>query len=137
MRISFKQLALNISKCTAERSEDQHRKVGCCIMNKQGRILSVGYNGLKSKFKTDQSFWKDRDNRRKYVIHAEINALACISKCEKPYIIASTLLPCSFCAAAIASMGIEKVVYIDEYETDLNSKDIFKFYKIKLERHNK
>ena len=43
MRITFEELAINIAKCASERSEDQHRKVGCCVMNKEGRILREDY----------------------------------------------------------------------------------------------
>ena len=136
MRITFEELAINIAKCASERSEDRHRKVGCCVMNKEGMILSIGYNGLKPKQKMSASFWSNREERRKYVIHAEMNALACINKYDKPFILACTLLPCSCCAKVIVSMGIEKVLYIDEYDLDSTSKDIFKFHKIKLEKFN-
>jgi dCMP deaminase len=136
MRISFEQLAVNIAKCASERSEDQHRKVGCCVMNKEGRILSIGYNGLKPKQKMSKSFWENREERRKYVIHAEMNALACIDKYDKPFILACTLLPCSCCAKVIVSMDIQKVIYLEEYDLDSSSKEIFKFHKIKLEKFN-
>jgi dCMP deaminase len=136
MRITFEELAINIAKCASERSEDQHRKVGCCVMNEEGRILSIGYNGLKPKQKTLMSFWKNREERRKYVVHAEMNALACINKYDEPFLLACTLLPCASCAKVIVSIGIKKIVYIDEYELDSSSKDIFKFYKIKLKKFN-
>jgi dCMP deaminase len=131
-RISFEELAINIATECAKRSEDLHKKVGCCILNKEGRVLSTGYNGLLPKVNMDESFWLDRDLRRKYVIHAEINALSRIKREEEPYILATTLLPCSACASNIASYGIKKVIYKEDYHMDKGSFDIFNFYKIQL-----
>ena len=70
------------------------------------------------------------------MIHAEINALSCISRYDKPHLLASTLLPCSSCATTIAAHNIKKVLYLEEYDKDQKALDIFKFYNIKLIRYN-
>ena len=129
-RISFEQLAMNVANECSKRSEDLHKKVGCCILNKDGRILSTGYNGLLPKVNMSKRFWLNRDLRRKYISHAEINALSRIKIEDEPYILASTLLPCSTCALNIASYGIKKVIYKEEYHNDKGCIDIFNFYKI-------
>lgn len=132
MRISFEEMAIKFAIDASLRSEDPYKKVGCCILNKEGRVLSIGYNGLSPKHKVDDSFWLDRDERRKYIIHAETNALSCISRYDYPYILASTLLPCSSCAINIASSGIKKVIYLEEYHRDELAKEIFDFYAIDI-----
>lgn len=134
-RKSFIDCAMQTCKIWAERSEDPYKKVGCCIINSDGRVLSVGYNGLPSKFNADLSFWKDRDFRRKFMIHAEINALSFLKKTDNPYLLATTLLPCSSCALSIISYGIKKVVYEEDYLSDQNALDIFKYYGINIIRH--
>lgn len=131
-RISFEDMAMNLAVVVSRRSEDPHQKVGVCILDKNGRVLSLGYNGIRPKDERNDGFWNDRENRRKYIIHAETNALSCITRYDNPYILASTLLPCSCCAINIASYGIEKVFYIEEYDKDTQSKEIFKFHKIQL-----
>jgi len=131
-RLSFLSAALETAKIWASRSEDLHKKVGACILNKEGRVLSVGYNGLVAKLVVDDNFWENRDSRRDYVIHAEVNALALIKKQDEPYLIATTLLPCSHCATNIACYGIKTVVYTEEYDKDQKAKDIFRFYGIDL-----
>lgn len=136
MRISFEEMAINIAKVASERSEDQHKKVGCSILNKEGRLLSIGYNGLRSKQTLSEDFWNNREERRKYVIHAETNALSCITRYDVPYLLASTLLPCSCCAINIASYGIQKVIYIEDYNLDQKAHEIFKFYNIELKKIN-
>ena len=131
-RISFDELALNIAIECAKRSEDLHMKVGCCILNKEGRVLSTGYNGLLQNIDMDKSFWLDRALRRKYIIHAEVNALSRIKREEEAYVLATTLLPCSSCALNIASYGIKKVIYKADYDLDKGCFDSFIFYKIQI-----
>ena len=132
MRISFEEMAMKFAIDASLRSEDPYKKVGCCILNKEGRVLSIGYNGLAPKHQVDINFWEDRDERRKYVIHAETNALACIDRYDSPYILASTLLPCSSCAINIAANGIKEVIYLEEYTRDELAKEIFDFYGVKI-----
>ena len=131
-RISFFDMALNIAIEASKRSEDPYKKVGCAILNSEGRLLSIGYNGLQSKYKINNNFWENREKRREYMIHAETNALSCITRYDNPYVLACTLLPCSCCAMNIATYGIKNVIYKEYYKNDLRAKEIFKFYKIKL-----
>ena len=130
-RISWEKYALEIAKPVSLRSEDPHQKVGACALNSSNMVVGVGYNGLASGKEVDLGFWLDRDDRRKYMIHAESN---CLSLCKKDEvdILAVTLLPCSFCATMIAAYGVKTVVYEDEYERDQESKIIFDFYGIDL-----
>jgi dCMP deaminase len=136
MRISFEKMAMEFASSAAKRSEDPYKKVGCSILNQEGRVLSIGYNGLLSKQKINKKFWDNRDDRRKYMLHAETNALACISRYENPYLIACTLMPCPSCAINIASHGIKKVIYLEDYNTADSSETIFNFYKIQLIKYN-
>jgi dCMP deaminase len=131
---------LNIAKILSENisriSEDPYTKVGAIVLNKDGRVLSLGYNGLAPNKNVQKSFWENRDTRRKYMIHAEMNALSCISRYDDPYYIYVNLLPCGYCANLIASYGIKEVFYNEEYHLDSSSKEIFKFYKIKSTKYN-
>ena len=136
MRISFEEMAIKVASVVKDRSEDPYKKVGVCVLNKEGRILSVGYNGLLSKQQISNDFWEDRDERRKYIIHAETNALACITRYDEPYILASTLLPCANCAINICSHGIKHVYYTEEYHKDQLAYEIFDFYKVSLKKLN-
>ena len=134
-RISFEDLAMQIAIVASKRSEDMHKKVGACVLDAKGRVLGVGYNGIRSGFCMDENFWSDRDNRRNFIIHAEVNALSNIDR-SKASLLAVTLLPCSSCANLIASMNIQRVLYLEEYEKDQHSKEIFKFHKINLIKYD-
>ena len=131
-RSSFEKMAMDIALAAASRSEDPYRKVGCAIFNQSKRLLSIGYNGLQHKQLASTSFWRNRDSRRLKIIHAETNALSCITRYDNPYAIVTTLLPCSSCAINIASYNIRHVLYLEDYERDLEARNIFGFYKIKL-----
>ena len=129
MRISWEQYALNIAQTAAGRSEDHYVKVGACALHSQRLVVSVGYNGLASGKDVSYDFWRNRDFRRKFMVHAEVNCLSLFKKGEAE-ILAVTLLPCSACATMIAGYGISKVIYGDTYERDTVALEIFDFYNI-------
>jgi dCMP deaminase len=128
-RISWEEYALRMADVASMRSEDPYKKVGACGLSKNNRVLGTGYNGLASGKEVDSVFWEDRDERRRYIIHAEANLLSLIKR-GKCHLLACTLLPCSACATLIAGHGIKKVVYKELYTRDTSALDIFKFYNI-------
>jgi dCMP deaminase len=134
MKEKFILMAKNIGQEISKTSQDPYRKVGAVVLGEDGRILSTGYNGLIQNKNVNKAFWNNRNSRRGYMIHAESNALSCISRYDNPFLIYITLLPCGYCANLIACYGIKYVVYSEEYEHDYSSKDIFKFYNIKCKK---
>ena len=130
-RIDWYEYAMLLAFAAAKRSEDPYRKVGACALNKDKMVVGMGYNGLASGTHVPPQFWGNRDERRKFMIHAETN---CLSLCKKGEvdILAVTLLPCSYCATMIASYGVKEVLYHEEYENDQSAKDIFNFYNIEM-----
>jgi len=132
-RISWEDYALKIAETVALRSEDPYMKVGACVLNADNRIIGVGYNGLATGKNVTNYFWQDRDERRKYMIHAESNALIDVKRNEG-VLLACTLLPCSSCASLIVAHGIKKVLYREVYKRDTKALDIFDFYGIKHEQ---
>lgn len=127
-------MAKSIGQEISKTSQDPYRKVGAVVLGEDGRILSTGYNGLIQNKNVNKMFWSNRNLRRGYMIHAEVNALSCISRYDNPFLIYITLLPCGYCANLIACYGIKYVVYSEEYEHDCSSKSIFKFYNIKCKK---
>ncbi len=131
-RITWEEYALRIAETASLRSEDPFKKVGACALDHNNMILGVGYNGLaQGKKPSHLSFWEDRDLRRPYMLHAEVNCLSLFKKGEAR-LLACTLLPCSSCASMIVAYNINTVVYKEDYEKDEKAKDIFNFYKVDL-----
>jgi dCMP deaminase len=128
---------MELAKTAALRSEDPFCKVGACALSHDYRFLGVAYNGLKSGMNPTPEFWQDRDKRRPFMIHAESNLLSLFTR-NQCKIMAVTLLPCASCARLICAWNIEKVIYAEEYDNyeAKYSKEIFDFYKIKLEKIN-
>lgn len=128
-RPTWDEYAIGLAAAAARRSEDPHQHVGACALDAEHRVIGVAYNGLASGKVVDAAFWMNRDTRRPFVLHAEINLLALVKRgeCET---VACTLLPCASCAAAIAAHGVKRVVFRDVYQRDTNAFDIFKFYNI-------
>lgn len=134
MKEKFIIMAKEIGQRIAKTSEDPYKKVGAVVLGKDGRILSTGYNGLIQNKNVHNKFWINRDSRRSFMIHAEVNALSCISRYDDPYFIYVTLLPCGYCASLIACYGLKHVVYSENYDKDCSSKKIFNFYNIKYQK---
>lgn len=132
-KISWEEYAARLAQTASLRSEDPYVKVGACALGRGNKVLSLGYNGLASSKQPPKDFWNSRDRRRKFMIHAEANCLSMFEAgdCD---LLATTLLPCSYCATMIAAYRIPKVIYIKEYERDIQSKEIFNFYGIKLSK---
>lgn len=103
--------ALMLAKTAALRSEDPYMKVGAVVVRKDNSVASIGYNGAPPGIKLD---WRDREKRRKFVIHAEINAFRYVHKSDtEGGFIAITHRPCSACLPVIAAHGILHVVYAE------------------------
>ncbi len=129
MRIDWPTYALKLAFIASERSEDPYLKVGACVLREDNSIAGLGYNGAPPGIDID---WSNRDERRKRVIHAEVNALRYVKPGECDFL-ASTHLPCNECLRMIASYGIKKIVYDHEYERDNSSISLAKQFDILLQ----
>jgi dCMP deaminase len=105
---------MSIAEVVAKKSKDPWRQVGAVILREDNSIASVGYNGFPQGIEED---WSDREERRKYVIHAEQNALRYTQPGEGKTL-CSTLLPCSDCLKTIAAYKIKRVLYKEIYKSD-------------------
>ena len=131
-RLNWDEYALKLAFDAAERSEDPYIRVGACGLSKKNRTLGTGYNGLAPNVNVSAEFWEDRDYRRTYMIHAEVNFFSHKSH-KKCHLLACTLLPCSACATLIVANGVKRVVYGETYNRDTKALDIFKFYNIEVQ----
>jgi len=128
-RICWDKHALLLAWAATRRSEDPYMKVGACALGYNNEVLGVAYNGLASGKDVNEEFWKDRDKRRPFMVHAETNLLARISHGQAKTI-AITLQPCTHCAQSIAAYGVKKVVYSMKYNFDKGGLAVLDFYGI-------
>ena len=123
--ISWDEYFMGVALLAAMRSKDPSTQVGACIVDKDNRILSTGYNGFPSGCSDDEFPWERDggfcDTKYPFVVHAELNAiLNARGKNLTGAKIYVALFPCNECAKAIIQSGIKEIIYLsDKYaETD-------------------
>ena len=55
--ISWDEYFMGVAKLSASRSKDPNTQVGCCIVNQDNKILSMGYNGFPIGCSDDMFPW--------------------------------------------------------------------------------
>ena len=140
--ISWDEYFCGISRLTAMRSKDPSTQVGSCLVSKDNRILSVGYNGTPARVNDNEMNW-NRDCEWLYskypvVVHSEHNAIANYRGSQRDLIgskLYVDLFPCSACAKLVVTAGIEEVIYrSDKYadtEDNLAARRIFDLSGVK------
>ncbi len=127
--LNWEEYAILLARIASLKSKDPWVRVGCCLLRHDNTPI-LGYNGFPAKMPED---WSDRDERRKYVVHAEINALR-YCKPNECYLAACTLLPCNSCLKSIAAYGIKKIIYQDVYDNDSSSLILAEKFGIELKQ---
>ena len=111
---------MKVAEVYAELSSAKRLKVGCVIV-KDNRIISIGYNGMPSGWDNVCEHLDYLDGKlttKREVLHAETNAitkLAQSTESGKGAELYVTVSPCIECAKLIHHVGISKVYYKHEY----------------------
>ncbi len=124
MHISWDEYFMGVALLSAKRSKDPSTQVGACIVNKDKRIIAIGYNGFPKGCEDDVFPWgkDDKDSlntKYPYVVHAEANAILNSNSNLKGSKLYVTLFPCNECAKLIIQSGIKHLVYMqDKYRNE-------------------
>lgn len=127
-RITWKEYFKEISTITAKRSCCSRLQVGCVLV-KDNRIISQGYNGFLPGFPHESII---KDGHEVATIHAEQNTIIDCAKrgvsCEgcHAYI---THFPCLTCTKILIAAGIKKYII---YTITITMKQYLTFYMIGL-----
>lgn len=120
--LSWDEYFMGIALLSAQRSKDENTQVGACIVSRENKILSMGYNGMPTGCDDDEMPWEREgnpvDTKYPYVCHAELNAILNqnIGTLQNSVLFV-TLFPCNECAKAIIQSGIKEVVFLsDKYD---------------------
>lgn len=115
-----------IATLSALRSKDPSTQVGACLVDKNNRVISVGYNGAPYNFSDCDMPWSslgeatgDRINiKDSYVVHAEVNALDNYLgqqddlKNMRMYV---TFSPCASCTKRLSMQHLDKIIWLRDY----------------------
>ena len=121
--LSWDEYFMGVAMLAGMRSKDPNTQVGACIVSRNNRILSMGYNGFPNGVSDDEFPWRrDGDpleNKYFYSTHSELNAILNYRggslEGAKLYV---TLFPCNECAKAIIQAGIRTVIYDSDKYSD-------------------
>lgn len=106
---------LQIANEVSQWSKDPGTKVGCVLV-KNRRIVSTGYNGFPHNLSDDLSLYQDREYKLAITVHAESNAILNAAKNgsqTENCVAYVTFPPCTQCASALIQAGITQVVCPD------------------------
>lgn len=129
---------LNLARMVALRGTCPRAQVGAVLV-RQGRPLSVGYNGAAPGMPHCTDLRDDapvgcNDDGCNNAIHAELNAIAYAARVglvTKGATLYCTHQPCIPCGQAIVSAGIVRVCYVYEYRKAFifpDGMDVMPFY---------
>ena len=116
-RLSWDDYFAKLVQVTAERSPCERLQVGCLLV-KDNRIISQGYNGFLPGCPHDSIV---RDNHEQATLHAEQNALIDCAKrgvsCQgcSAYI---THYPCIICCRLLLAAEVKEIKYLNDYKND-------------------
>lgn len=113
-RNNYLRLAKNISTW----SKDPSRKIGAVAVGSKGQILAQGFNGFPRGIADTDERLNNREEKYKYVVHAEMNAIynACLNgtSLDGSTMYVYGLPVCSECAKGIIQVGIKHVAFLVE-----------------------
>ena len=116
-RLNWDEYFMCLAFLASSRSPCDRLKVGCVIV-KNNRIMSMGYNGFLPKAAHKSIV---RNDHEQATVHAEQNAICHAAK-EGINIKDSTAyithFPCINCAKVLISAGIETIYYHFDYKND-------------------
>jgi dCMP deaminase len=116
-RLEWDEYFMSIALIASCRSSCQRLHVGCVIV-KNNRIISMGYNGFISGAPHKSRIIEGHEQS---TIHSEINAITDCARrgvsleLTKIYI---THFPCLNCFKSIAGCGIKEIIYNEDYNNN-------------------
>jgi len=131
MKDKFIRAHMKVAKVYAGLSSARRRKVGAVAV-KDGRILSIGYNGTPAGWDNEceeSVLWHKGKQlptpmvmTKPEVIHAEINVIAKLAASTESGKGAALFIyscsPCMECAKLIYAVGISEVYFIEKYHNE-------------------
>jgi deoxycytidylate deaminase len=141
-RPTFIEYFLILASDLSLRSDDPNIRHGAVITTMDNNIIGTGYNGTIQKSNLEKIPLDIRDKKRKYMIHAEENAiLNCMVNPKtiggaKMYV---TGLPCVNCLQRVVNFNIKEIFYADrlgsiteDEESHFMRKNILQMSSIKM-----
>lgn len=138
---------LDLAQHVASWSKDPSRKIGAVAIGDKGQVLAQGYNGFPRGIEDSENRYNVREEKYKYVVHAEMNCIYNASwngvSLNKSKFYVYGLPVCSECAKGLIQVGVKSIlVKVPEVEAtpliwkqhEKLSKELFREAGIKYAR---
>ena len=102
---------LKIAETVALKSKDPSSQMGCVIVDKNKRVVSVGFNGLIRGADESKMTLSERPMKYHFVIHSEMNALIYARQDLEGCTIYNRVATCDNCLKHCLQAGIKRFVY--------------------------
>ena len=122
-RINWDQYFMSIAILASVRSSCNRLNVGCVLV-KNKRVISMGYNGFLPGAKHNSII---KNNHEQATVHAEQNAISDAANRGASInnsIAYVTHYPCINCFKILVSSGVRKIIYLEDYKNDDTIKKI-------------
>ena len=131
-RISVPEYAMALAHVASLRSEDPFRQVGAVALDHSNRVIGTAYNGLAPGFNAPDGFWDDREARRRFMLHAEVNLCSLFTR-GTARVVAITTMPCTSCMQMLCAYSVEEIYFRDAYAAS-EADQIAELYGVRLQQ---
>ena len=115
---------MNIAEAVAAKSKDPSSKMGCVIVDKNKRVVSLGYNGMVQGSDESKMTLSERPMKYYFAIHSEMNAILFAHQDLTGCTIYNRVATCENCLKYCLQAGIKRFVYrelrVHSYSADPN-----------------
>ena len=105
---------LDLAQHVASWSKDPSRKIGAVAIGDKGQVLAQGYNGFPRGIEDSEYRYNEREEKYKYVVHAEMNCIYNASwngvSLNKSKFYVYGLPVCSECAKGLIQVGVKSIL---------------------------
>lgn len=104
---------MKIAETVAVKSKDPSSKMGCVIVDKDKRVVSLGYNGMLQGADESKMTLSERPMKYYFAIHSEMNAILFAHQDLTGCTIYNRVATCENCLKYCLQAGIKRFVYKD------------------------
>lgn len=105
------QYFMKIAETVALKSKDPSSKMGCVIVDKNKRVVSLGYNGMIQGADETKMTLSERPMKYYFAIHSEMNAVIFAHQDLSGCTIYNRVATCENCLKYCLQAGIARFVY--------------------------
>jgi dCMP deaminase len=131
MKAKYIRAHLEVAKIYGQLSTATRLKVGCIIV-KDDRIISIGYNGMPSG---GSNVCEENGHTKPEVLHAETNAITKLTESGQDAYMFCTAAPCLDCAKLIIQSGIKEFHFEHRYKSSEGLDLIEKYSNVKVVKY--